>query len=207
MMREGRFAAIAVRTSAGCTWKPSQMISAATSSVCRTAPTRPGRAMAERRHAVEQMRRVPRARRDRRERLVVGRAGVAERHAMPARAEPPDQVEPAVQLRTRASRCRRRARRARSRQGCRAAVKSFAAVPSRPSARRQSGHRAPREGLRRHAERLRAAVLGVDEVALEMRGQHARRARRRRLARRAHLIEHARAARPARTRPSSDRRR
>ena len=45
----------------------------------------PRRAMTERRHAVEQMRRVARARRDGRERFLVGRAGVAERHAMPAR--------------------------------------------------------------------------------------------------------------------------
>ena len=42
MMRDGPFAAIATRIIAGCTWWPSQMSSAATSSLARTAPARPG---------------------------------------------------------------------------------------------------------------------------------------------------------------------
>jgi len=58
-----------------------------------------GRAVAERRHAVEEMRRVARAGGDRLERLLVGRAGVAERHPMPARGEPAHEIESAVQLR------------------------------------------------------------------------------------------------------------
>ena len=59
----------------------------------------PGRAMAERRHAVEEMRRVARAGGDRRERLLVGGRGVAERDAMPARDEPANEIEAAVELR------------------------------------------------------------------------------------------------------------
>ena len=56
-------------------------------------------AMTQRRHAIEEMRRVPRACLDRRERFVVGRARVAERHAMPTRHEPPYQIKPAIELR------------------------------------------------------------------------------------------------------------
>ena len=59
----------------------------------------PGRAVAEGRHAIEQMCRLTRAGRDRRERLVVGRRRMAERHAVAARRQPSDQVDPAVELR------------------------------------------------------------------------------------------------------------
>ena len=55
--------------------------------------------MADRRHAIEQMRRVTRAGADALERLLVGRAGVSERHVMPVRGERPDERDRAVEFR------------------------------------------------------------------------------------------------------------
>ena len=54
--------------------------------------------MAERRHPIEQMSGLPRARFDRRARLRQRRAGVAERHTASARHEVPNQIERAIQL-------------------------------------------------------------------------------------------------------------
>jgi hypothetical protein len=51
------------------------------------------------RHAIEQMGGLPRTRGNRRERLLVRSAGVSERNAVPARDEPPDQIECALELR------------------------------------------------------------------------------------------------------------
>ena len=56
-------------------------------------PDQPRRAMAERRHAVEEMRRLPRARGNRGKGLIVGRRGMPERYAMPTRRQPGNQVE------------------------------------------------------------------------------------------------------------------
>ena len=57
------------------------------------------RAMAERRHPVEEVRGLARAGVDRGERFFVGRTRMAQRHAMPARRQPAHQIEAAVQLR------------------------------------------------------------------------------------------------------------
>ena len=57
------------------------------------------RAMIERRHAVEEMRRLPCARCDRRGRLFEARARMPERDAVAARGQPANQLQPALQLR------------------------------------------------------------------------------------------------------------
>ena len=64
-----------------------------------TAPASPGRAMRQRRHPIEEMRRVPRAGANACQRLLVGRAGMPERHAMAVRDEIANEVERAVELR------------------------------------------------------------------------------------------------------------
>ena len=61
MMRSGRLAARAARMIAGCTWTPSQMSSAVTSSDSRIAAGKSRRLVMHRRHRVEEMRRLARA--------------------------------------------------------------------------------------------------------------------------------------------------
>ena len=94
------------------------MISAASSSACSTAPARPGARWCERRHPVEEVRRVAGAGGDRVERLVVGRARMTERHPVPARREPLARDRCRRRVPAQASRCRRPASRVRSRRGC-----------------------------------------------------------------------------------------
>ena len=57
-----------------------------------------GRAMVKRRHAIEQMRRLPRAGGDAGERLLEGRARVSEGYIVASRCEPSDQIEAAIKL-------------------------------------------------------------------------------------------------------------
>ncbi len=119
----------------------------------------PGGTMADGRHAIEQMRRVPGAGVDALERLFVRRARVAERHAMAVRGERADQSERAVDL---------------GRDGDDPDV-----GPRRRNLveDRLAGELALGPGPRGQAqalERLRAAILRVDEIAFEVRRQHAR---------------------------------
>ncbi len=58
----------------------------------------PWRAMPDGRHAIEEMRGVPRAGVDALERLLVRRAGVSERHAMAVRGERADERDRALDL-------------------------------------------------------------------------------------------------------------
>ena len=83
---------------AGWTWTPSQINLRGDFVGLQHGAGEARRAMVQRRHAVEQMRRVPRAGGDRRERLFVGRRRVAERHAVSARREPANEIETAVEL-------------------------------------------------------------------------------------------------------------
>lgn len=57
-----------------------------------------GRPVPERRHPIEEMRGLPRPGLNRREPFLVARARVPQRHATPARDQPPHQVEAAIQL-------------------------------------------------------------------------------------------------------------
>ena len=70
IIRRAPFGGTAIRTMSRCTCTPSQMISAAISSLVRIGPGHPGLAMVERRHPVEEMRRVPSAGGDGRARLL-----------------------------------------------------------------------------------------------------------------------------------------
>ena len=58
----------------------------------------PGRPMRRRHHAIEEMRRLARARANALEPLLVGRAGMAQRHVMTVRDETADQIDRAVQF-------------------------------------------------------------------------------------------------------------
>ena len=131
--------------------------------------------MRHRRHAVEEVRGVPRARLHRGHRRVVVGARVAERHAVPGRRQ-----------RAHRDRCRRAAPAPASRCRCPAG-----APPSRPGCRRPRSRR--RRAARGRGARPAAGAgtrpaahreVGVDEVALEMRRQHARARRAARSARR-----------------------
>ena len=139
-------------------------------------------AMMERRHAVEEMRGLPRARRHRRDRFLVGRARVPERHAMAARGEQPHQIQTALEL----GRQRDDADVGRRALDLGEDVAGGEVAVGRPGAARRQIDRTAQAG-----RRLRAVVVRVDEVALEMRRQHARRALLRLAACPPHLIEHA----------------
>ena len=130
-----------------------------------------GRAMRQRRHAVEEMRGVPRAGVEGGHRLIEVGAGVAERHAVAGGAQRAHQIETALEL---------------GRQVTMPTSARQAAITSRislPGERRLGARRERRRSrleIGRHAqalERLRAGELGIEEVALEVGGQHARRAR------------------------------
>ena len=58
-----------------------------------------GHAVIERRHPVEQVRRLLRTSGNGRTGLVVARRGMSQRHAMTARHQPADQIEAAIELR------------------------------------------------------------------------------------------------------------
>ena len=74
------------------------MISAAIAVARQHGAGEAGLTMAERRHPIEQMRRLPRARVDRRARLRQRRARMPERHTTAARHEVRDQIERALQF-------------------------------------------------------------------------------------------------------------
>lgn len=74
------------------------MISAATSSDCRTRAREPGLAVVHRRHPIEQMRRLTRAGGDRREGFVVTCAGMSERHAVAALDQVRDELEATLEF-------------------------------------------------------------------------------------------------------------
>ena len=174
-------AAIATRIIAGCTWRPSQISSAVTSSLASTAPAEAGRAMRHRRHAVEEMRGL-------------ARAGGDGRHAPARRSRPSGRATRDA----RRDEVRARGRGPPASSGATVTMPTSArcaAIPRRmscPSTRRScpSGIALPPPAGRPQARsRLRAVVIRVDEIAFEMRGQHAsgagraddpRRARRRR---------------------------
>ena len=56
------------------------------------------RSVTERRHAVEEMGRVTRAGGNGLERLIVGRPGMSQRHAVAARQQPSDEIDSAIEL-------------------------------------------------------------------------------------------------------------
>ena len=122
-----------------------------------------GLAMAERRHPVEQMCRLPRAGVDPGERLLVGGARVTERDVMAVRRQVANQIQRAVEL-------RRNRQDADVRPGGGNLRREFRRPVNSPS----GGCRAAN---RRQSTRLRALVFGVDEVAFEVRRQHPRRER------------------------------
>ena len=117
----------------------------------------------DRRHPVEQMRGVPGAGLDRGDRRVEVRAGVPERHAVTGRDQRRDEIDAARQL-------------GRERHDADVGPRRGDDVED-VARRERRRHSQSRPGARRHDDRLRAAVVGVDEVAFEMRGQHARTAR------------------------------
>ena len=121
-----------------------------------------GRAMAERRHAIEEVRRVTRAGADALERLFVRRAGMSERHVMPVRGERANERQRAVELRRNRHDADVGPRR-------RDLGEDFVAGELALGASVVQG--APRQA--QALERLRAAIVRVDEVAFEMRRQHA----------------------------------
>ena len=98
MIRSARFAASATRIIAGMHVHAvaDQLGDHLVALEHRAGETR--RAMADRRHAIEEMRRLPRAGANAVDRLVVGRARVSERHVMPVRDEIANQIDRAVEL-------------------------------------------------------------------------------------------------------------
>ena len=116
-------------------------------------------AVPERRHAIEEVRRVPRAGVDAGERLLVRGAGMPERYVVPEATERANERQRAIDL-------RRNRDDADVRSGRRYLLEDCVA------AERPVGCRAA--GQAQTLQRLSAAIVGIDEVALEMRRQNAR---------------------------------
>src|SRR4051812_23445117 len=123
--------------------------------------------MAERRHAVEEVCRLPRAGADPGSRLFVGRAGMAERYVMSVRGEVGDQLERPLEF---------------GRYGDDPHVGSCGGdlvedLCTMPRARLRGVTVSARRRLRRQSkagERLRTFVVRVDEIAFEVGRQDAR---------------------------------
>jgi len=120
--------------------------------------------MGHRTHAVEEMRRVARARGNRGLRLLVRRAGMAKRHPHASGHERSNEREAVLELRR---------HRDDADVGPRV-IDHLEHIAPREVGRRGAGRRRQGGRTAQTRERLRAAVLGVDEVALKVGGQHAR---------------------------------
>ena len=133
-------------------------------------------AMRHRPHAIEEMRRLARAGGDRRLAFLERRAGMSERHAHAGRGERSRQIESAVDLRRERDDADVGAMAIDDGRECPRPEK-LARVAATPWPSRRAA------GSPQTRRRLRAAEFRIDEVALEMRGQHARAAGGRRAAR------------------------